>query len=501
MALPTATPAPIRSPQVVGSAFVHQYYHLLHTSPEIVHRFYQETSTLARPNSSGEMTQVSTLRAISDSILSFKFNSYIAEIETFDAASSYMDGVSVIVTGSLTASDNVKRKFVQSFFLAPQEKGYFVLTDIFRFLDQNVPKDSDHVPTDGHTIETSKVFASEPVLVQEKQIEVQHIDSEISNKEDVNPLEIGGPEVETEVATVTMPVSKAEAVTTTISIHEAAPETVTTTLPDPGTASLVVTKTVTLHKADSTPKVSLPDKQIENNDKKKKNTPTSVVQENGSKKSYASIVKVVGIPTEKITAPSDNLKAKTVVFSSSVNSTFDSKASGSKESNDNSLDVEGYSVHIRNLPFDTTAEEVEEVFGKFGPIRPGCVQVRHKFDNFCFGFVEFESPSSMQAAIEASPVIFGHHKVYVDEKRTTTRVVNGVVINGDNRRGRGQGQPTRGNYHNDNFRRNGNFQGQNGYFTSRGRGRGGPQGYYRDVNYQQQRPFQNGGGRKVLAVN
>jgi hypothetical protein len=30
-----------------------------------------------------------------------------------------------------------RRNFVQTFFLAPQEKGYFVLNDIFHFIDED----------------------------------------------------------------------------------------------------------------------------------------------------------------------------------------------------------------------------------------------------------------------------------------------------------------------------------------------------------------------------
>jgi len=43
------------------------------------------------------------------------------------------------VTGCLTGKDNVKRKFAQTFFLAPQEKGYFVQNDVFRYVDESVP--------------------------------------------------------------------------------------------------------------------------------------------------------------------------------------------------------------------------------------------------------------------------------------------------------------------------------------------------------------------------
>lgn len=52
-----------------------------------------------------------------------------------DAQESFNGGVQVLVTGQLTGMDNTIHNFTQTFFLAPQDKGYFVLNDIFRFLD------------------------------------------------------------------------------------------------------------------------------------------------------------------------------------------------------------------------------------------------------------------------------------------------------------------------------------------------------------------------------
>jgi Ras GTPase-activating protein-binding protein 1 len=57
-----------------------------------------------------------------------------AEIKAVDAQESLGGGVTVLVTGHLTGSDDVRREFSQSFFLAPQEKGYFVLNDILRYV-------------------------------------------------------------------------------------------------------------------------------------------------------------------------------------------------------------------------------------------------------------------------------------------------------------------------------------------------------------------------------
>lgn len=41
---------------------MHQYYHILHQSPEHVHRFYQEISKLGRPEENGIMSITSTLQ-------------------------------------------------------------------------------------------------------------------------------------------------------------------------------------------------------------------------------------------------------------------------------------------------------------------------------------------------------------------------------------------------------------------------------------------------------
>lgn len=74
-------------------------------------------------------------------ILSLDYQSYKAEISFADAQFSLANGVIVLVTGSLIGKDDVRRKFTQSFFLAPQEGGYYVLNDVFRYVDDKEPMD------------------------------------------------------------------------------------------------------------------------------------------------------------------------------------------------------------------------------------------------------------------------------------------------------------------------------------------------------------------------
>lgn len=89
---------------------------------------------------------VSFLQAINAKILSLNYGELIAEIKSVDAQESFGGGVLVLVTGYLTGKDNKRRDFTQSFFLAPQDNGYFVLNDLFRYVEDVKYQDGDGNP-------------------------------------------------------------------------------------------------------------------------------------------------------------------------------------------------------------------------------------------------------------------------------------------------------------------------------------------------------------------
>lgn len=76
-------------------------------------------------------------QAINEKIMSLNYEDHTVEIKTADAQESHEKGVIVLVTGCLTGKDNARRKFTQTFFLAPQDKGYFVLNDVFRYVGES----------------------------------------------------------------------------------------------------------------------------------------------------------------------------------------------------------------------------------------------------------------------------------------------------------------------------------------------------------------------------
>lgn len=75
------------------------------------------------------------LQAINEKIVSLNYRDFRAEINSVDSQESFNGAVHVLVTGYLTGKDNKVSHFAQSFFLAPQDRGYFVLNDMFRYVN------------------------------------------------------------------------------------------------------------------------------------------------------------------------------------------------------------------------------------------------------------------------------------------------------------------------------------------------------------------------------
>jgi hypothetical protein len=103
------------------------------------------------------------MQEIDKKIQSLKYTSFRVEVLSADAQPSYNNGVMVVVTGCLTGTDNIKRKFAQSFFLAPQDKGFYVLNDVFRYVDAYKSIDTESVPAN----DADESAPSEPIITPE----------------------------------------------------------------------------------------------------------------------------------------------------------------------------------------------------------------------------------------------------------------------------------------------------------------------------------------------
>ncbi|XP_024009719.1 putative G3BP-like protein isoform X2 [Eutrema salsugineum] len=433
--VPTAT----CTPDIVGNAFVHQYYHILHQSPEHVHRFYQEISKLGRPEENGIMSITSTLQAIDRKIMELGDGVIGAEIATVDTQESYGGGFLVLVTGYLTGKDGVRRTFTQTFFLAPQETGYFVLNDMFRYIDEativhgsQVPANNIQAPVNIHQDPAAAQDIPDD-LAQEKYAQENHA----VEQSDVLSKSINGSEVFIPSEVEQVPATE----------EPVAPEIV--------------------HEAP------IDAQKVGESDSR-----TGEVQ----KRSYASIVRVSKenaaprspskTPTKVVEPKRQEEQAIHVPLPTPLSEKTDSGANVAANGNDQDNE-RGPSIYLKGLPLDATPTLLENEFQKFGLIKTNGIQVRSQ-KGFCFGFIEFESASSMQSAIEASPIILNGQKVVVEEKRSTSR-------------GNYRGRPAFGvgtGYRNEGGRGRGSFGGGrggggygrtdfNGYGNNRGNNRGG----------------------------
>ncbi|WVZ75328.1 hypothetical protein U9M48_023395 [Paspalum notatum var. saurae] len=448
-----AAPEAPPSAQVVGNAFVQQYYLVLHQSPDLVFRFYQEASRIARPaNDAGAagMDSVTTMEAINEKIMEMDVAK--AEIRTVDSQESLGGGVTVLVTGHLTGSDSVRREFSQSFFLAPQEKGYFVLNDMFRFVGDGpasavaeAQPEADAVapPAAAPLANGTATLAVEPAGPEHDAVPQQEllvVDRAPQQAEEEEEAEVYNPPPE-EVVDEEQPVPEV--------INEV-----------PNNVAPVVATAV-----------------------------APVSQEEVPKKSYASIVKVMKeVPLPAPAPPTKPAQLKPEKQSPAPAPVTDVPPFNSNPENINiqEPEVDAHAIYVRNLPLNATETQLEDEFKKFGAIKQNGIQVRsNKIQGFCYGFVEFEDATSVQSAIEASPVMIGGRQCYVEEKRTPGS-------RGSSRGGRFA--PGRGNnFRNEGTRGRGNYSGGRNYgrgefsyrsdYAGRSGGRGGS-ARGTDVGYQ-----------------
>ncbi|CAG8515244.1 10555_t:CDS:2 [Acaulospora morrowiae] len=127
------------SAREVGWAFVRDYYKYFHENPEILHKFYDERSSLVRGLEGEEEKICQGLQEIKKNIAEMHLKDAKVDINNIDSLESSDNKVIVQVIGQFT-NNGQTCKFVQTINLDTQQNGYYVLRDIFRYL-KDEPKD------------------------------------------------------------------------------------------------------------------------------------------------------------------------------------------------------------------------------------------------------------------------------------------------------------------------------------------------------------------------
>ncbi|KAK4849751.1 hypothetical protein QYF36_000534 [Acer negundo] len=272
-------------------------------------------------------------------ILSMDFKNYKAEIKTADAQNSHKEGVTLLVTGCLAGKDNLRRKFAQSFFLAPQDNGYFVLNDVFRY------------------VEDSKVLDMYPVNI----VDNSHVVPSFSDPESAR-----------------VPDPPAADHTTS---HVEEDQNISEEVYEPSEHEIRFLDEKEVLESQS--------HEVEKDVSAMVELVPSSVQEDAPKKSYASIIKVtkgssgpnkIYVPTNtaKVTrkkTENQPLKSATPASHSETSAPVSTNIPESSNAHD---EAESCSIYIRNLPFNITSAELEVEFKKFGPIKQGVLKLYGK---------------------------------------------------------------------------------------------------------------------------
>lgn len=399
----------------VGSFFIGQYYRVLKESPDYSHQFYNDSSILTRVD--GDDTQtVSTMMDIHSVLTSLNVSG--VEVTKLNCQDSLNGGILLIVSG-LVRSRNFsgKRRFTQAFFLAPQEKGYYVLNDILQFNDEILA--SQHPVSEVPEVKAeSEIPASSPHLEQP----VSNFELEEETREYVNSIHI---EDDNPVDKYSLPDEEQheepllETIVKEAPVEEPAP-------PESAVNHMNYVEDPISVRADEP--VGEP-----------------------AKLSYASILRAskglspqpaVSQPIVRQSMPPpleqhQKMQSSAPQLNASASSYVPEAASAGADEGFVPEEGEQTSVYVRSLPSNVTTADLEKEIKKFGRIKPNGVVIKNRKETgVCFAFVEFEDMAGVHTAIKNSPIEVLGRQVYIEERRASSNNSSrgGVVA-----RGRGRG--------------------------------------------------------------
>ncbi|EIE21720.1 hypothetical protein COCSUDRAFT_83509 [Coccomyxa subellipsoidea C-169] len=382
----------------------------------------------------GRIFTVQNQKNIHEKVLELDFEEAVTEIWSVDSQYSAHDGVIVQVTGSLQCKGKPQRNFVQTFFLAVQEKGYYVLNDIFRYLRSAPQATPLPAPATVSPVPAplENGYASAPPSNQVRAL-------------DARPLAAAAPATPPAPAQIPhMPVSAPSA--TVAPAHAAPSATPAPSAPAPVQPAQPVEP---VHEAPAVsppepvpepeepaaewPNPTEPEEEPEPEPEPQPEEAPTPQQPAAPSVPLTYAERLMANTNKQNTAapsarpqPSAAPAAAHAPAPTQTNPKPTAPAPYNGIPNGNHHTENGYysrdelpgtSVFVRNLPQDVTEEKLEAAFKEIGALR-GAKPVNLKIQKGkeSFAFVDFQDSTAQQAAI-AGPVLVDGHQVTVVEKK------------------------------------------------------------------------------------
>lgn len=143
----------------VGWYFVEQYYTTLSKTPDRLFLYYNKRSQFVSGNETDKTQVCLGQRAISERMKELDFQDCKVRITNVDSQASDQNIV-IQVIGEISNKSQPHRKFTQTFVLATQTNGYFVLNDIFRYLIE----EEDEIEAEPQTETGAQIEAPKPAV-------------------------------------------------------------------------------------------------------------------------------------------------------------------------------------------------------------------------------------------------------------------------------------------------------------------------------------------------
>ncbi|CAD6500822.1 BgTH12-06527 [Blumeria graminis f. sp. triticale] len=464
----------------VGWYFVEKYYNTLSRNPEKLHLFHGQFSQYVS-GLEAVVSPVSVGRsAIQERIREHGFQDCKVRITNVDSQASY-DNIVIQVIGETSSMSAEPRKFVQTFVLAQQPTGYFVLNDIFRYIveeveeeptpiaqekiEENVPEpvkdecelqaniSADEIPVapaDVDVVEQklepvvpdlgedqSKIVNGTSAIVLDdlpkttilEEVPVPDVEEKLV-EEEVKPLEVMQEDPPTPPATQIQPVSK--------SIAPVQPSGPPKPLSWASRAAAAVGSNLK-PSAPAVPSTTVP-----------KSAVTSQVR------AASSTTRPLPTPSSSSTTQNDREKESTLPPTGTGSGWQTAGENPKKQNRPQSisapLEKEGTMGYVRNVTEKVNTEELRAALSSFGNLIYFDI---NRYKNCAF--VEFATTEGYQAAASASPHQVSGEPIYVEPRRPKANAYGGS----------GNGYPSG---------RGGANQRGRGGFPNRGRGPGAPRG-------------------------
>ncbi|KAG9234265.1 hypothetical protein BJ875DRAFT_19503 [Amylocarpus encephaloides] len=466
---------PDLSKDEVGWYFVEQYYTTLSKSPEKLHLFYGKRSQFV----SGlemEVTPVSVGRAaIQERIRDLDFQDCKVRVSNVDSQSSF-DNIVIQVIGETSNKSAELKKFVQTFVLAQQPTGYFVLNDIFRYIkDETEEEGLDAAETEEQSSATLVEDVEMPAQTATEEVAPATLDTEVVDKILEETIEAKTNGTAEQAKAEDAPVAAAEAKEEVAPIPEVVekaveeetkePEKPKDPVPSPAAPRAAPTKPVepaqpaaptkllswasrAAAAVGSAPKPAVPSVAAPK-------TATPPAQARAAPPAAKSAAPVQ--PTSAAAAEKDKENTPGAGWQTAGDN---AKRQNRPQSISAPPEKEGTMAYIRNVTEKLSPEDLRGALESFGPL----IYFDINRSKNC-AFVEYATPEGYQAAAKANPHQIGGETIYVELRRPKANAYGGNGYSG----GRG-GANTRGGRGGFQDNRQGGPGGRGNFGQNRGRG-------------------------------